>query len=79
MRLHTNGYDERAERLSFPRVGEGDGVDRRPRDASKFKLVADVRTNKAPSGLDGMTVNRAELVDDTIGFRGPDLKTQGVP
>ena len=67
--LHTDGEDERAEGLGFPGVGIGEGVDGRPLYANGVEVVVDALADREPSGLNGVTVDRASLTFDALGLR----------
>lgn len=67
--FHTDGEDERAERLGLPGVGVGEGVDRRPLYANGVEFVVDALADRTPSGLNGVTVDWASLTFDALGLR----------
>ena len=67
--LHTDGENERAERLGLPGVGVGEGVDGRPLQANGIEVLVDALSDRAPSGPNSVTVDRASLTFDALGLR----------
>ena len=67
--LHTDGENERAERLGLPGVGVGEGVDGCPLQANGVEVLVDALSNRAPSGPNSVTVDRASLTFDALGLR----------
>ncbi|KAI9778465.1 MAG: hypothetical protein M1839_008111, partial [Geoglossum umbratile] len=61
--LHTDGEDERAEGLSPPDVGVGEGVDGRPLYANGVEALVDAPADREPGAPNGVTVDRASLTE----------------
>lgn len=64
--IHTDAYDEGAERLGLASISVGEGIDGRSHYANRLELVANARADRDPSRLDSVSVNRARLTDDAL-------------
>lgn len=67
--LHSDGDNERAERLGLPSVGVGEGVDGRPVYAHGIQGLVDFLADREPCGPNGVTVDRVGQTLDALGLR----------